>query len=369
MTDTPTQDVFAAILAGGRGERLWPLTRLARPKPLLRLDGDGNGNGNDSLLGQAIARLEAAGIPRNRQRIVSELRHATALRQDSPDVELLLEPRGFNTAHSVALAALAAAREAPDPILVVVPSDHVIREPGPLVAAIADGIACARSARRLTVFGVAPTGASTAYGHLRAGARLGAGPASALTEYVEKPVPERAAQMSASGAYLWNCGNFVFPVRELLDAFRRFQPEILAAATAIDTILRASPDKLATAEQAYAAGPHVSVDHAIMEPAAAANLCAVIPVDLKRIDAGNLDSLGALFPADAQGNTASGPALFLDSQGCFSTTKGPLVAVLGLQNVVVTVENDVVLVCHRDRAGDVRPVLAALKTRSRGDLL
>ncbi len=366
MSDDATarDSVFGAILAGGKGERLWPLTRTHRPKPLLRLAG------NPSLLAQSVARLEAAGISRSQQRIVGEACHQEAIARDLPDLPLLLEPKGFNTAHSVALAALRAQRECDDPILVVLPSDHVIADPTPLVEAIRQGVACARATRRLVVFGVVPDGVSVAYGHLQPGTKIGpSGPAYNLANYVEKPALARATEMSASGQYLWNCGNFVFPVRELLEAFRRFQPAILRAAAAVEALVNPSSEALAQTVTAYAEGPHLSIDHAIMEPAAAADSCAVIPVDFKRIDAGNLASVGTLFATDNRGNSSAGPALFLDSSGCFAATTGPLVVVLGLQDVVVTLENDVLLVAQRGRAADVRQVLAALRANKREDLL
>ena len=341
------EGVFAVVLAGGRGERLWPLARAQRPKALVRL-------GDKTLLQATLERLDAMGFSPERTLVVGGARFAAAMSEEAPAAHLVLEPDAGDTARAIALAALVALRLSDNPVLAVIPSDHVVRDPAPVAAAMRAAIDVARADRLLVAFGTPPLSPSTSYGWLRPAAD-NAGGCARLAEYVEKPDADQARVMYASG-YLWNCGSFVFLARVLVQAFERFQPAILAAARAID------------AGRAPPAAPSLSIDHAILEPATRAGLCAVAPARYDRVDVGRLEGFASLLAADAAGNTIGGDALALESERCVLHSSDATIAALGVSDLLVFAERDVVLVCRRDHA-DLRRLLAELASRRRADLL
>jgi len=346
------EEVFAIVLAGGRNERLWPLARVWRPKALLHAQGR-------SLLAGTLDRVRAVGIPAERTIVVGSRRHADRLSPEAPGCVLLLEPEPRDTAAAVALAALQALRLSPDPVLCVFPADHIVRDTAPVVAAMRAAISASRRHSLLFAFGTAARDASTAYGWLRPGDALeGSADCRRLTEYVEKPDPERARRMHAAGEHLWNCGTFVLPAAALLEAFSRFAPKILAAAHRIDA-----------GQQEADVGVRLSLDHAVLEPATRAGLCAVVPLCYERDDVGRLDGLAALWGRDPDGNALNGDVVVMDSSGCVVASDGTALAALGLADMVVVAEKDVVLVCPRDRASDVRRLVSEIAARGRRDLL
>jgi mannose-1-phosphate guanylyltransferase len=346
-----TDDVFALVLAGGRGERLWPLARRRRPKSLLSV-------GGRSLLAATVDRVAAIGIPPERTLILAGRDQAAAIRTEAGRARVLLEPDAGDTARAVALGALAVLPLADDAILAVFPSDHVVSDPAPLRVAVLAAIDGARRHKRLVALGTEPRAASTAYGWLRPGAPLDGGDdCLALLDFVEKPDAPRARVLWESG-YLWNCGTFVFPARRLIEAFEQFQPALL------EEVRRVASGEVA----AWRAGG-LSIDHAVLEPAAREGWCAVVPLRYQRIDLGRLDALAAVLPRDHRGNAAMGDVVALDTDGCVLYAKQPTLAVIGLANLVVVVEGDVVLVCRRDEASDVRRLVAELRTRGREGLL
>jgi mannose-1-phosphate guanylyltransferase/mannose-1-phosphate guanylyltransferase/mannose-6-phosphate isomerase len=173
---------------------------------------------------------------------------------------------------------------------------------------------------------------------------------------VEKPDAVRAAQLHAAGRHLWSCGMFVLPARSLLEAMRRFQPAILEAAERV-----ASGDTPGPA-------PRLSLDRAVLEPGARAGLCGLVPLRYERLDAGRLAALAELLQRDGADNAAAGDVLALDTSRCMLVSDGATLAALGLQDLVVIVERDVVMVCPRRRAGEVR-LTNELRNRRRDDLL
>lgn len=341
-------DVLAVVLAGGRGERLWPLSRTHRPKALVRI-------GDKTLLSATIERLGAVGFLPERTLVVGSTACEAALGEAAPAARLVLEPDAGDTARAVALAALVALRLSDDPVLVVVPADHVVRDPAPMGTALHAAVDVARTDRLLVAFGTPPLSPSTAYGWLRPEAQP-AGGCSRLAEYVEKPDAAQARALYDSGRYLWNCGTFVFSARAIVDAFERFGPAILAAAREVDAG-RAPPPT-----------PRLSVDVAILEPATRAGLCAVIPVHYDRIDVGRIEGLAPLMPSDEASNAIFGDVLAIDCERCVLHSSDPMIAVLGASDLLVVAQRDVVLVCRRDDP-DLKRLLAELATRGREDLL
>jgi len=344
-------DVFAVVLAGGRGERLWPLARQRAPKPLLRIRGR-------TLLHATLERVAALGIGRERTLVVGSREHAAELQAEAPGAHLVLEPAAGDTARAVALSALAALRVEGDPILWVLPSDHLVADPEPVVTAVRTAVAAARSHGLFFVFGTPAKDASTDYGWLLPGVSLH--PAySRLDEYVEKPDAATASRIHAGGQHLWNCGMFVLPARALLEAMRRLQPGILFAA-----------ERVAAGDAGEdTSTPRLSLDHAILEPATREGLCGIVPLDYPRLDLGRLDGLAGLLEHDARDNAVAGDVFAIDTARCMLLSDGTTLAALGLDDLIVIAERGVVLICARDRASEVKRIVAELSARGRKDLL
>ena len=356
--------LIPVILSGGSGTRLWPLSRELYPKQLLPLVGD------RTMLQETAARV--AGIPgvaapivvcneSHRFMVAEQLRESDAAPQ-----AILLEPVGRNTAPAVAVAALVAlelnpARRAgdPDPTLLVLPADHVIRDVAAFKAAVAQGRAAA-DAGKLVTFGVVPDRAETGYGYIRREA--GQGPAYPVAEFVEKPDATTAARYLASGDYYWNSGMFLFRARAFLDELRAHAPEILAACERAVAAAKRDLDFTRLPAEEFAACPSDSIDYAVMEKTRHA---AVIPLAAGWSDVGSWSALADALPTDGAGNVTAGDVLVEDAHGCYLHSTSRLIAAVGLRDHVVVETKDAVLVAPRDRVQDVKALVAQLKTAGR----
>jgi mannose-1-phosphate guanylyltransferase / mannose-6-phosphate isomerase len=351
--------IVPVILSGGSGTRLWPLSRELYPKQLLPLVG------KDTMLQATLRRLEgveglAAPV------IVCNEEHrflvAEQLRQVGvTPAAILLEPVGRNTAPAVALAAASAmqAREqGEDPVLLVLPADHVIRKPEAFRAAVAEGARLAREGRLVT-FGVVPDRPETGYGYIRATER---GRASPVEQFVEKPDGVLAGQYVSSGDYLWNSGMFMFRAGRYIEELRTHRPEIVSACVAATAGAKADLDFVRVDREAFEACPADSVDYAVMERTADA---WVVPLDAGWSDVGSWASLHDACDADAAGNVAVGDVLVEDARNCYLYAESRLVAAVGLADCVVVETKDAVLVAPRDRVQDVKALVERLKAEGR----
>ena len=352
--------LIPVILSGGSGTRLWPLSRELYPKQLLPLVGE------RTMLQETAARV--AGVPgaaapivvcneSHRFMVAEQLRESDAAPQ-----AILLEPVGRNTAPAVAVAALVAlelnpSRRAgdPDPTLLVLPADHVIRDVAAFQSAVAAGRAAA-DAGKLVTFGVVPDRAETGYGYIRREA--GQGPAYPVAEFVEKPDAATAARYLASGDYYWNSGMFLFRARAFLDELRAHAPEILAACERAVAAAKRDLDFTRLPVDEFAACPSDSIDYAVMEKTA---LAAVVPVACGWSDVGSWHAVWELSAKDEQGNAAQGAAVFEDSRNCNVSTDRALVALEGVDNLVVVATQDAVLVSRQKDANGLKRLVARLK--------
>jgi mannose-1-phosphate guanylyltransferase/mannose-6-phosphate isomerase len=362
-TDT---HLYAVVLAGGSGQRFWPLSRELNPKQLLSMFG------TESLIAQAVHRIlpftsgGADVTVVTNERLFDELRnHLTA----QPDAELhrvryILEPSARNTAPAIALAAATLAVEDPDAIMVVLPSDHLLEDG----AVWADCIAAAGKVAAegwLVTIGIAPTRPEIGYGYIRAGEALPAFAAGSVTphvvaEFVEKPDHARAEHYVASGEYFWNAGIFVMKasrVLEELDAAGAAAAHIAEVVRRI-AVLPADQRCGEEARELFATITPVSVDVAIMEHS---ERVAVIPAPLKWSDVGSLLALQDVAEPDAAGNVRVGRGVDIDSHGSIVFSTDRLVATLGVEDLIVVDTADATLVLPKDRVQDVRAVVEALK--------
>lgn len=337
---------YAVILAGGSGTRLWPASRRARPKQLLAL-----APGDTTLVAAAVARGRAlAGA--DRVLIVTAAEQVEATRAACPNVEILAEPVGRNTAAAIALAAATLARRDPAAALAVLPADqHVVDDAG-LVGALAIALAAAEASDAIGTIGIRPTRAETGFGYLERGDALGDG-VYAVVRFVEKPDRETAERYVASGRYLWNAGMFAATAARLLAELDAHLPATAEAARAI-----AADPTVAAAR--YGALANISIDHAVMERAARV---VTVPVDVGWDDVGSWAALPALRGADPDGNTVE-HGLVIDGRGnILASDDGTLIATVGVSDLVVVKHGDAILVIPRERAQDVRKVVEALSAR------
>ena len=358
--------LIPVILSGGSGTRLWPLSRELYPKQLLPLVGQ------RTMLQETATRLAGmrdVGGPivvcneSHRFMVAEQLLEAG----HSPQA-ILLEPVGRNTAPAVAVAALVAlehhgrdATNGPDadPVLLVLPADHVIRDVQAFQAAVEQARAAAE-AGKLVTFGVKPDRPETGYGYIRRAD--GVGPAYPVAEFVEKPDAATAARYVQSGDYYWNSGMFMFRAKAYLEELERHAPAMLQACR--DAVAAATRDLDFTRLPAkeFAACPSDSIDYAVMEKTQAA---VVVPLDAGWSDVGSWSALQDALPTDARGNVVAGDVITESATGCYLHSTSRLIAAVGLKDHVVVETKDAVLVAPRDRVQDVKQLVAQLKAQGR----
>ena len=348
------QDLIPVILSGGSGTRLWPLSRESYPKQFLPLVGD------DTML-QATWKRVAALTPcqpiivandAHRFMVAEQLREAGAT-----PAAIILEPLGRNTAPAIALAAIEATRHGEDALLLVLPSDHVITDVPAFHAAVREA-AKAAQAGQLVTFGVVPAGPETGYGYIRAG---GVGSARPVQQFVEKPDRATAEAYVASGDYFWNSGMFLFRASRLLAALEALQPDIVAHCRRALAAAHRDPDFIRIDKDAFAACPSDSIDYAVMEKTQDA---AVVPLDAGWSDVGSWSALWEVSPQDSAGNAHHGDVLSIDCRNTYAYGQR-LIAMVGLEDIVVVETDDAIMVGHRDQVQKIKEVVGQLKLNGR----
>jgi len=350
------------ILSGGAGTRLWPLSRELHPKQLLALTGE------RTMLQQTVLRLDGLGA--SGPVVVCNEAHrflvAEQLRQLQVEARaLVLEPFGRNTAPAIALAALAAlARgagdaDAAEPVLLVLPADHVIRDVPAFQKAVRTALPAAEQGRLVT-FGIVPTAAETGYGYIQHGAPDGA--LRRIARFIEKPSTERAREFVKSGDYYWNSGMFMFRARRYLEELEHYAPQIAKVCRAAFQGAQSDLDFTRVDKQGFEACPSDSIDYAVMEKTADA---VVVPLAAGWSDVGSWAALYDATESDGRGNVARGDVIVEDAEGCYLYSESRLVSAVGLKDHVVVETKDAVLVAPRDRVQDVKKLVAKLKEQGR----
>jgi len=357
--------LIPVILSGGSGTRLWPLSRELYPKQLLPLVGD------RTMLQETAARVDGiadVGAPMvvcnesHRFMVAEQLRALGA----APGA-ILLEPVGRNTAPAVAVAALVALEAAHesgaagsgDPVLLVLPADHVIRDVTAFQAAVAAGRVAAE-AGKLVTFGIVPDRPETGYGYIRRA--TGDGPAFPVAEFVEKPDLATAVRYVQSGEYYWNSGMFMFRASTYLAELKQFAPAMLGACEAAVGAATRDLDFTRLAADSFGACPGDSIDYAVMEKTRSA---VVVPLDAGWSDVGSWSALQDALPRDASGNVTAGDVIAEGTTGSYLHSTSRLIAAVGLTDHVVVETKDAVLVAPRDKVQDVKALVSQLKAQGR----
>ena len=338
-------------MAGGAGTRLWPLSREAYPKQFLTLAGE------HSLLQQTWLRIaELADRP---PIVVASEAHRFIVSEHLRQVNvtpsaLLLEPSGRNTAPAVAVAALQAFEMGLDPLLLVLPSDHLIED----TYQFADAVKLAADAAdegKLVTFGVKPTHPETGYGYIKR--HLGDG-IQAVEQFVEKPSFAVAQDYVNSGCYVWNSGIFLFKASAYLAELRKYCPNVLALCYEALKQSSVDLDFIRLDRELFKKIPAISVDYAVMEKTAKA---VVLDIDAGWSDIGSWDSLWEKSHPDADGNVNIGEVISKDCTNMLTLSESRLVATLGLDDIIVVDTVDALLVAHRSRSQDIKQIVADLK--------
>jgi mannose-1-phosphate guanylyltransferase / mannose-6-phosphate isomerase len=344
--------IVPLIMCGGAGTRLWPASRENRPKQFLPLFGRTSSFqetvrrvGDPALFGRPI-------VVTNSQ---YRFQVAEQLAAIGSEADILLEPERRDSGPAIAAGAIFARRRDGDVVVAALAADHVIDDAAAF-AKVCAAAAPAAAAGRIVTFGVRPTRPATEYGYIRAGAALGTD-LFAVEQFVEKPDAAKAQRYVADG-YLWNSGNFLFRAERLLAEYRRFELDSAAAVT--EAVEAAGRDLgfVTLAREAFARAVAKSIDYAVMERTGHA---AVMPVSYGWSDVGSWQAVWELSKRDAADNAGQGPAFFVDASGCYAVSDKQLVALYGVEDMVVVATADAVLVAPRAQSDALRHLVNKLK--------
>jgi mannose-1-phosphate guanylyltransferase len=348
---------YAVILAGGRGERFWPLSRIHRPKQLLSLVGD------SSLLAQAAERLQGL-IDPERVFVITSADLVEASRAAAPNLppaNILGEPVGRDTAAAAALGAALVQSRDPDAAFCVLTADHVIGDLGCFRRTLREGLALARQRQVLVTIGIQPDHPSTGYGYIEAGDPFHNADGIAFFQarrFVEKPPVDKARAYLDAGNYFWNSGMFIWSAETLIAGLRRHRPPLADAVDAWAAAARTGSLERALAET-YPSLEKISIDYALMEKA---DNIVVARGEFAWDDVGSWPALANHLEADAAGNVVVGACEAVDSSGSIVVDDtGRLTALVGVEGLVVVHAEGVTLVCRKDRAQDVKKLVERLR--------
>ncbi len=347
------------ILSGGAGSRLWPVSREALPKPVIKL-ADGQ-----SLLAKTLRRAMQCGDGTEVLTVTNRdyfflTRDEYELAAKGAKTDFLLEPVSRNTAPAMCAAALhVGKRHGMDAVMLVLPADHLIKDEKAFVAAVGEARKLAEQGWLVT-FGIEPSRPETGFGYIEAGDKLGE-MAGKVKRFVEKPDLATAEEFVSSGRYTWNSGMFCFTAEAVLAAFKKYSPEILRAVEAAIAATDYSKPPAVLAEAEFASAPDISFDYAVMEKA---EKRAVVRGKFDWNDIGSWAALAELTPADEAGNRINGETVLIDAKHCFIQSGHRIVAAVGVEDLLIVDTPDALLVAERGRAQDVKSVVQKLKLSS-----
>ena len=347
---------YCVIMAGGRGERFWPLSTDLVPKPFVRLIGD------KTMIQMTVARLRGL-APAERIFVVLGREHLAVARSQLPDLaegQFIVEPEGKDTAPCIGFAAVALSRLDPEALMVVVPADQYIPDADAFVRTVSAAADYAKRYDQLVTIGVTPTRPEVGYGYIFAAERPGE-PVLRVGRYVEKPDEANAAEYLADGRYYWNSGIFVWRARVVLDAIGRHMPHLAEGLAAIRTALDAGTTGVI--EERFRSFEKISIDYGLMEKAA--NVL-MVKADFPWDDVGTWGSLRRVLPLDKKGNYIAGSVACVDAKGCVICGQDVPIGALGVEGLIIVASPEGVLVCDMGRDQETRRIARMVGEQQKG---
>ncbi|MBI1683300.1 mannose-1-phosphate guanylyltransferase/mannose-6-phosphate isomerase [Caulobacter hibisci] len=349
--------LFPVILCGGSGTRLWPASRLDRPKQFLKLLGRYS-SFQETLLRVADLATEQQIIIVTGASMIEFVREQA--REIDVPIVILVEPEARDSAPAVAAAAAYIEAVDPDAVALMLAADHHIGE----VELFRDAARLAAQAAAkgfIVTFGVRPSGPATGFGYIRPGAAIDAEGVFKVAAFVEKPDLELAKTYVADG-YLWNSGNFAFKASTMLSELEAFEPSIADAARATVAKAQDAGAYLQLDAESFAQAAKKSLDYAVMERT---QLAAVVPAIFSWSDLGAWDAIWGASPQDGHGNAAQGDVTLINCRGVLARSTAPFIGAIGVSDLMIVAEPDAVLVCRRDDAQAVKTLVDHLKANGR----
>ena len=358
--------MYAVIMAGGKGTRFWPKSRDKMPKHLLDIACD------DTLIRETVTRMEPL-IPPENILIITGRSHCDELMRQLPGMPLeniLIEPVGRNTAPCIGLAALHVQRRSPDNVMVVLPADHLISDAPQFRRVLSAAAEMARKGDHLLTVGIKPTAPETGYGYLEQGSLK----ATVFGENIyevksvrEKPPRAQAEAFIAQGAFYWNSGMFIWKAGTILEAMKQWLPDLYAGLLEIKDALGTDREE-AVIHQVYHGLSPVSIDYGVMEKA---DNVLLVPGNFGWSDVGSWDALWEVMDKDRNGNAVNARELFIavDSGNSLVHSSGKLVALVGVEDLIVVETDDALLVCRKGRSQDVKKIVEILEEKNMRDFL
>lgn len=368
------ENLHHVIMAGGSGTRFWPVSRRDRPKQFLEMVGRG------TMIRQTRERCERLGPP-DRIHVSAGARHRELVMEALPGLgadRFIGEPVARNTAPAIGLCALRIFLSDPDALAVFCPADHIFTDLPDYTRAIERGVAAAASGDQLVTLGIRPSRPETGYGYIEAGEPTGMDGVLRVSRFIEKPEPALARELSTSGRHFWNSGVFIWRVASVLEAIERHHPVLAEGLTRIRDAARAAAGEGAMADPLNQPGvsqvvkdvfddqPSISIDYAVMEKAP--NVL-VVPCDPGWSDVGSWDAIAEMESPDGEGNLLEGDVVAASSSGNLVRGGTRLIALAGVEDLIVVDTPDVLLICRRGESQKVREIVAALSKGKRSDLL
>jgi len=356
MNTSAGNGLFAVIMAGGQGTRLWPLTSIKRPKAFLSFDETGV-----SLLQRTISRLSPVAALDNIFVVAGQI-HEEELRLQAgniPDHNIILEPVGRGTLPCIGLAGLYIRRQNPSSIMMVLPGEQLIQDEAKFQALMTQAAEVARNHNCVVTLGIKPANPATRFGYVRLGDEISGdkdAPVFRSLGFTEKPDEKTALEFVSSGKYIWNSGIFIWPTSLLFEMISKLAPNIYEALSEIDQAI-GTPEEIKIIARTYPDMRSISIDYAIMEQM---EDTLVIPADVGWNDMGTWPEVAEIWRRDSHNNACLGQHIGIDSTGCVIYSPKKLVATVGVRDLIVVETPDAILLCARDRADDVKKLVQKL---------
>ncbi len=351
--------IFAVIMAGGSGTRFWPRSRESKPKQYLAL------TEQSTLIQATAARLQGIVSP-ERMCVVSTLSQKKWINQQLPwlsDKQVIYEPFGCNTAPAVGLAAVHVRHIDPDGVMVVSPADHRISNTSAFIDTLEHAISLVQQHHNaLVTLGIPPSFPATGYGYIECG-ELKADRIFRVKSFREKPAAKVAQEFLESGGYLWNSGLFIWRADTILQAIKKYMPDLFAGLQTIESVID-TPEYENVSSRVYASLAKQSIDYGVMEHA---DNVLVVKATFDWSDLGSWQEVYRISEKDENGNVIKGRPILKDVRNCYIETGNRIVSLIGMQDIVVVDTPDALLICHREKSQDVKWVVEKLNQKGKKD--